>query len=87
MRQVNKITLGGSDSAQAQRQRLHEWLQVHGRIDTLAARRDLDILMPAARVWELKHRFGKLISKVWVDRQTDCGKVHRVAMYVLEGEK
>jgi len=85
MNQINAPALGGSDSAHAQRQRLYEWLKTHGRIDTLAARRDLDILMPAARVWELKHRFGKLISKVWVDRPTDCGKVHRIAMYVMEG--
>ncbi|MBI5889532.1 MAG: hypothetical protein HZB47_02495 [Nitrosomonadales bacterium] len=24
------------------------------------------------------------METVWIDRQTDCGKVHRVALYVLK---
>lgn len=71
------------NSTAAQRKRLYQWLMAHGMIDTLTARRDLDILAPAARVWELKHRFGKMIDKVMITRPTDCGKLHRVALYVL----
>ena len=74
------------NSAQAQRQRLMDWFRVHGMIDTITARRDLDILMPAARVHELRHRYGHRIDLVWVQRSTDCGKFHRVGLYVLQGE-
>lgn len=71
------------NSLAAQRQRLREWFAVHGMIGTLAARRDLDILAPAARVHELRHRFGMEIDLVWVNEPTDCGRVHRVGQYVL----
>jgi len=74
------------NSAEAQRQRLMDWLRVHRMIDTLAARRDLDILAPAARVHELRHRYGHRIDLVWVKRSTDSGKFHRVALYVLQRE-
>jgi len=73
---------GDSNSAHAQRQRLLERLKV-APIDTVTARHDLDILCPAARVLELRRRAHK-IETVWIDRQTDCGKVHRVALYVLQ---
>lgn len=70
-----------SNSSEAQRQRLLAWLRTHGRIDTITARRDLDILGVAQRIIELrrKHR----IDTVWTKQPTDCGKLHRVALYVL----
>lgn len=74
------------NSFSAQRQRLIDWLRVHGMIITLTARRELDILAPAARVHELRHRFGLLIDLVWVNEQTGCGKLHRVGQYVLRPE-
>ena len=74
-----------NNSAQAQRQRLLDALR-KSPVSTIAARRDLDIMMPAARVHELRHRFGHNIDKVWVQLPTDSGKLHRVALYVLQGE-
>ena len=74
-----------NNSATAQRQRLHDALR-KGMVSTLAARRDLDILAPAARVHELRHRFGLEIDLVWVNEPTDCGRVHRVGQYVLQRE-
>lgn len=71
-----------SNSSQAQRKRLLVALR-QGMVSTITARRELDILMPAARVHELRHRFGHQIDMVWVQQQTDCGRVHRVALYVL----
>lgn len=71
-----------SNAAHAQRQRLLDALR-KGMVSTLDARRDLDILAPAARVHELRHRFGHQIDLVWVQQQTECGKLHRVGMYVL----
>jgi hypothetical protein len=71
-----------SNSAQAQREGLLERLKT-APIDTITARRELDVMHPAARVMELKLR-GYRIDTVWADRPTDCGKVHRVALYVLQ---
>ena len=69
------------DSSQSQRLRLLERLKV-APVDTITARRELDVMHPAARIQELKQR-GNLIDTVRVDRPSDCGKVHRVALYVL----
>ena len=74
------------NSLAAQRQRLMDWFRAHGMVSTLAARRDLDILAPAARVHELRHRYGLEIDLVWVNEPTDCGRVHRVGQYVLRPE-
>lgn len=73
-----------ANSLAAQRQKLLGWLRSKGRISTLTARRDLDILAPAARIFELRHRFGQSIDLVWVRESTDCGKLHRVGLYVLK---
>ena len=69
-------------SAEAQRKRLIDALQC-GPITTIEARRNLDILMPAARIHELKHRHGQNIQKYWIEQETDNGRKHRVAKYVL----
>ena len=75
------------NSTEAQRKRLMDWLRVHRMIDTIKARRDLDIMMPAARVHELRHKLGYEIDLVWIEQPTDSGKLHRVGLYVLkEGE-
>lgn len=73
------------NAAHAQRQRLHDALRM-GMVSTITARSDLDILAPAARVHELRHRFGLEIDLVWVNEPTDCGRVHRVGQYVLRPE-
>lgn len=78
----SKTPRGNSNSAHAQRQRLHERLKT-APVDTITARRELDVMHPAARIMELKRR-GNQIDTVWVERPTDCGEVHRVALYVLQ---
>ncbi|SAL80153.1 helix-turn-helix domain-containing protein [Caballeronia telluris] len=70
------------NSADAQRARLLAALET-GPLTTLEARRDLDIMMPAARVHELRHRFGKTIVTERVSRQTEAGNDHVMALYVL----
>jgi hypothetical protein len=52
-------------------------------IDTITARRELDMMNPAARIYELKQQ-GYKIKTVWVTRPTECGKMHCVAEYVLQ---
>lgn len=70
-------------SAAAQRSRLLAYLLQRLSITTLEARSQLDILMPAARVHELRHRFGHDIQTVRVLQETDAGNLHSVARYVL----
>lgn len=88
----NEVCLGGrpqsitDTSTQAQRQRLLSYLR-HSAIDTITARRDLNIMMPAARVKELRED-GYNIQTVQVERYDDQGrKHHRVAIYSLIGGK
>ncbi len=71
------------NSCAAQRQRLLDALR-QGMVSTITARRDLDILSPAARIIELRkhHR----IDTVRVNQPTDCGKLHSVALYALISE-
>lgn len=68
-------------SAAAQRKRLIDVLKL-GPVTTIEARRDLDILMPAARIRELRLA-GKNIQTLWTEQETDSGRLHRVARYVL----
>lgn len=70
------------NSAEAQRQRLMAHFRVHGSIDTITSRRDLDILHPAGRVMELR-KAGESIDTIRVNVVTEAGKVHSVARYVL----
>jgi hypothetical protein len=77
-------TAHSGNSASAQRARLLEHLRI-SPIDTLRARTALDIMHPAARVMELRKR-GKQIDTLRVQRPTDEGKLHSVALYVLQGE-
>lgn len=54
-------------------------------ITTIEARRDLDILMPAARVFDLKAD-GHCIHTVWTSGITVNNRKHRIASYVLVRE-
>lgn len=94
MEKKNPSTKAGADrddrhfadnSAAAQRARLYDALCI-APVSTIQARRNLDILMPGTRIWELRHRHGKNIDKVMVKEPTDCGKLHSVALYVLKSE-
>lgn len=71
-----------SNSAAAQRSRLLDYLLRKANITTLEARKNLDVLHPAMRILELRAE-GHRIDTVWTHQATDCGKVHRVARYVL----
>ncbi len=72
-----------SNSTAAQRQRLLQELR-HGSVSTIQARRDLDIMMPGARIFELKHKEGYDIQTVLVEEETEAGNLHRVARYILK---
>ncbi len=71
-------------STEAQRSRLQERLRA-GPVTTLEARRELEVLAPAARIWELR-ALGHVIDTVRVSQATETGIKHNVAMYVLRSE-
>lgn len=77
------MAVNDNNSSEAQRSRLQAWLRKHGSITTIEARRLLDILMPAARVHELRHRLRYAINLIWDVQPTDCGKLHKIGRYVL----
>lgn len=72
-----------NNSAEAQRQRILNRLEI-SPASTIELRRDLDVMMPATRVHELRHKLGKKITTIWTHQQTECGKLHRVAKYILQ---
>ena len=72
------------NSAHAQRTRLLQALR-RAPVSTIVARRELDILSPASRIIELRQR-GFDIETFWQHEATDCGRTHRIGLYVLRGE-
>ncbi len=72
-------------SAVAQRGRLLAALKTRP-LSTLEARREIDVLHPAARVMELR-RDGYPIERAWTHDVTSEGYLHRVARYHLSGER
>jgi hypothetical protein len=72
--------------AALQRARLLAAFKQRESITTLQARRELDVLHPAARVMELR-RDGYPIVTAWTFDITSEGHTHRVARYQLTGEK
>lgn len=73
-------------STEAQRARTLEALR-GGPKSTIELRRYWDILSPAPRIKELRDKQGCSILTNWVHHPTDCGKIHRVAHYVLVSEE
>ncbi|MBT2988021.1 MAG: helix-turn-helix domain-containing protein [Candidatus Thiodiazotropha sp. (ex Ctena orbiculata)] len=71
-----------SDSSADQRQRLLNALR-EGPKSTIWLRRELDIMMPAARVHELRHGQGFNIQTHRCYVHTESGNEHSVAEYVL----
>ena len=78
----NTQTDHNDNSAHSQRLRLLAAFETRHSITTIEARRDLDILMPAARVFELRER-GFDIETIWTQGVTENGGKHRIAKYVL----
>ena len=78
------VDINGNSTA-AQQQRLLSALRKQP-LTTIEIRRNLDIIAPAPRVFELRHKYGYDILTHWKYEPTDCGKLHRVALYALIGE-
>ncbi|MHB8988353.1 MAG: helix-turn-helix domain-containing protein [Desulfobulbia bacterium] len=69
------------NTAEAQRQRILDHLSMQS-LNTIESREQLDVLHPAARIMELRKR-GYNIETHWVTEPTGCGRLHRVAKYIL----
>lgn len=82
LRAIAKSNKG--NAAENQRMRILAALRKHGSITTIEARRFLDVLAPAPRIWELRHRFGESIDTLMVYQETEQGKPHRIGKYILK---
>ena len=75
-----------SNTLEAQRNRILDHLQQFGSFTTLYARHHLDVLHPAARIHELRHREGYSIETVWDTETNPGGGRHRIARYFLRSD-
>lgn len=73
----------GNDAA-SQRLRLMQWFDGRNSLTTQEARELLDIMSPAARVFELRAA-GWRLTTVWDRLPTVSGRLHRMARYVCMG--
>ncbi|MGF6141324.1 helix-turn-helix domain-containing protein [Pseudomonas laurylsulfatiphila] len=85
--QANQNNLQLTDKiGSAQRRWLLDWMHNRGPIDTLTARRDLNILMPASRIKELKNQ-GYTFHTRRITITDEHGRSHsNIALYTLTGE-
>jgi len=70
-------------SAADQRSRILNHLKRHGSATTIELRHELDVLQPAARVFELRHKYSHNIITAWDNAKNPNGGTHRVARYTL----
>lgn len=77
-----KLSNAHSNENRAQAQRIFDYLSVHHRATTIELRAKLDILHPAGRIKDLR-RDGRGIETIYEQHPTECGKLHRVGVYVL----
>lgn len=65
-----------------QRKRLLDALRERP-LSTIQMRHELDVIQPAARIFELRHDQNYNIITQWENQETPEGYMHRVAKYVL----
>ena len=70
------------NSAFSQRMRILDWFLDKPSLTTEQARRELDIMHPAARIMELR-AIGYNILSFWEIVPTASGKTRKIAKYVL----
>ncbi|GAB3288828.1 helix-turn-helix domain-containing protein [Parahaliea aestuarii] len=74
-----------STASHHQRQRILQALQEVGSqgLTTIQMREQLDIMMPGARVFELRHDYGHNIQLIWDRERTAQGHEHTCGRYIL----
>ena len=69
------------NNADTQAKRLLIALKTLGSITTLEARQHLDILAPAARIFDLRYKECHEIPLTWEHSFTEVGEKHRIGRY------
>lgn len=72
------------NSVATQRLRILNWLMHNSSLTTQQARREMDIMSPAARIFELKEE-GHNILTHWEREKTASGDTRAIAKYILMG--
>lgn len=75
-----------STDTSSQRSRILNRLKI-GPATTTQLRREDDVMMPAARIYELRHNENYNIKSHFVNESNENGIVHRVGKYVLHDGK
>ena len=70
-----------------QMQRVHSYLQLHGSATTFELRHNLDVIAPAPRIYDLRHKLNINIVTVWDVGENPGGTTHKIARYVLKSGK
>lgn len=73
----------GNDAA-SQRLRMQQWFDGRSSLTTQEARELLDVMSPAARVFEMRAAGWQIVT-VWERFPTACGRLHRMARYICMG--
>jgi hypothetical protein len=71
------------NEANTQAKRLLIALKSLGSLTTIEIRRHLDILAPAARIFDLRYRQNQNILLSWETTETDAGIKHKIGRYSL----
>lgn len=71
------------NEANTQAKRLLIALKALGSLTTIEIRRHLDILAPAARIFDLRYRQNQNILLSWETTETDAGIKHKIGRYSL----
>jgi hypothetical protein len=70
-------------SIEAQLAILRQHLESNKSATTTEIRHGLDILQPAARIFELRHKQNLNIKRTWKITENPGGTDHKVALYTL----
>jgi hypothetical protein len=79
-------SINSGTASSHQRQRLMAALSRHS-FTTLDARRGLNVMSPAPRIYELRHIFGHNIQTTWVWQADEQDNIHYLALYTLHAGK
>ena len=71
----------GEEARANQRNRILEYMDLHGSITQKEADRELDIMRLSARIFEIRTKLGILIESIWVTGTNRFGERTRYVMY------
>lgn len=76
-----------NDTTRSQNKALLNYLKAHKKgVSATEAWNALGIERVSARIWDLRHKYGHSIDKVWYQYENDYGHTVRFCRYVLVKE-